>query len=567
MQLRSKLSYYSLITASVAVPLIIFCITAWLHHRALIQEASRDSTVSTSLFEQHALNLFDTHRLLSERITDHLAVMRQTQAVPPEKIASYLKQLQLNHPQVDGIWLIDRTGTVQASSHELPISSRTVAGHDYFKTVRDATRSFHICKGLNPRAEKEPGINFIYRKTDSANNFDGMIVIFTAPKHFRTYWMSFATTAETVALIQSNGRVLTASHPLDQLLVLYPPDSVQNQALRAADSGSYIAKPSHGEHKQLYAFRKIHKYNLYVLYSKDLSAVLASWRTDMLLYGIFFSFASLVLLVLVLGNSETQDKLEQRVEARTALLNQEIAMRKQFEEQLIANQQKQADMATELSLLDQQVRLNIATELHDQIGQSLLLCRIKLATLHSTLCAQTHAGATQDILRLLDDSIQQVRTLTMQLSPPILTTAGLEAALEWLCNQMREDYGLYLCFEHDPTEKPLSEVVRSVAYQAARELLINVAKHAEATIAWITLKKDVDFIVLTVQDDGIGFAPDHDRMASASDGFGLFNIRRQINFLGGDLNIASRHGQGTTVTIRIPLRDTRAEQEGRHVHH
>lgn len=230
--------------------------------------------------------------------------------------------------------------------------------------------------------------------------------------------------------------------------------------------------------------------------------------------------------------------------------------RLQTEQRLVAVKEKQAEMATELSLLDQQVRLRISTELHDHIGQSLVLGRIKLGTLEHSLQAPSAREAVSDVRRLLEQVISDVRSLTLQLTPPVLASAGLEAALSWLCRQISDDYGLLIEFEDDATSKPLTEVLRSVVYQAARELLINAAKHAAASSARLRICRKDTWLILLVEDDGRGFDPALAFSAPKEGCFGLFNIVRQIRHLGGQVTITSAPDSGSRISLQVPLRGT-----------
>jgi len=139
--------------------------------------------------------------------------------------------------------------------------------------------------------------------------------------------------------------------------------------------------------------------------------------------------------------------------------------------------------------------------------------------------------------------------LTQQLSPPILSVAGLEDALCWLGERMQEDYGLRVQVVDDKQPKPLTDDMRAIVFQACRELLINSAKHAQTRTARVIVGREGDQLYLTVEDQGVGF----DLSGSAVNGFGLFSIRERINYLGGSLVIESAPGRGTRVILRVAL--------------
>lgn len=226
---------------------------------------------------------------------------------------------------------------------------------------------------------------------------------------------------------------------------------------------------------------------------------------------------------------------------------------RQAEQQLALVLEKQADMAAELSLHDEQIRLHISAELHDQIGQSLVLGRIKLGALDKSDLTEADRKTVSDVCRLLEQVVQGVRSLTLQLTPPVLSSAGLEAALSWLCRQLGDDYGLQVQFDDDKSPKPLSEVHRSIVYQAVRELLINVAKHARTNTAQLSLSCTGQRLSVVVRDNGIGFDPALAFNAPKDGCFGLFNIVRQIRHLGGGVKVDRPPAGGSLITLDLPL--------------
>jgi PAS domain S-box-containing protein len=232
----------------------------------------------------------------------------------------------------------------------------------------------------------------------------------------------------------------------------------------------------------------------------------------------------------------------------------DISGRKRAEQELLDRQQRLSAMAIELSLAEEQERRRIAAELHDNIGQTLLLGKIKLGSLISELPRTIDGNELTEILSLQDTVIRSVRSLTQQLSPPILSMSGLEAALEWLNKQMEEDYGLRVSFVNDRRPKPLSEDMRIIVFQACRELFINVVKHAETASAQVAIGRKENRFYLTVEDHGVGFdCAGFADGGSWESGFGLFNIRERIKRLGGEVIFESAPGRGTRVTLWLTL--------------
>ena len=258
---------------------------------------------------------------------------------------------------------------------------------------------------------------------------------------------------------------------------------------------------------------------------------------------------------------KARDELEIRVEQRTRdlarvneELRKEINERKNAEEKLLIYQKQLRSLASELSLSEERLRRRIATDIHDHIGQNLAISKIKLESLAQSISSPELGKSLNDIVELIARIIESTRSLTFELSPPVLYELGFEAAMEWLVRQMREQHGLSTEFRGDGQSKPLDDNVRVLLFQAVRELLVNVAKHAQARNVTVSTQMAGDEIRVDVEDDGVGFdvsqAGSHDYKTG---GFGLFSIRERLGHIGGYLNVESKRGVGTRVTLVAPI--------------
>ncbi len=231
----------------------------------------------------------------------------------------------------------------------------------------------------------------------------------------------------------------------------------------------------------------------------------------------------------------------------------DITDRKSYETELYAHREALRNLAAELSLTQEKERRQIADDLHDHIGQNLVLAKMKLGELKSMLSAE-HAAAIEQIRLILDESLKDTRSLVQDLCPQVLYDLGLEAAIDWLMEQTQAKYGLRCSAEITPLRKPIREDRRVILFQALRELLVNVAKHARATQAKVNLRTDGARVRIQVADDGCGFEPSLLTLPkSTGTGFGLFSIRERLALLGGELKIESVPGQGTTATVTLPM--------------
>jgi two-component system CheB/CheR fusion protein len=227
--------------------------------------------------------------------------------------------------------------------------------------------------------------------------------------------------------------------------------------------------------------------------------------------------------------------------------------RRESESKLREYQDKLQRMAFDAAVAEERERRRIAADLHDHIGQSLALAQIKLT---STRDAVTGAPRTaiDEAVELLAQSAIDTRTLTFELSPPVLYDLGLKAALSWLVEDVEKRHGIRIELHDDEVDKPLDEATAALVFRAVRELLLNVFKHAKAPSAKVSLRRTGDHFDIDVEDAGVGFDPEDVALQSAAGGFGLFSVREQIGRLGGTLSVASAPHQGTRVSMRVPLK-------------
>jgi signal transduction histidine kinase len=237
-------------------------------------------------------------------------------------------------------------------------------------------------------------------------------------------------------------------------------------------------------------------------------------------------------------------------------INRDITERKRAERKIMEYQNQLRSLTSQLTLIEEQERRRFADYLHDQIGQVLFSLKLKLGTLQNTKSTDNNAVVLEDSIYVIEQLIRDTRSLTFELSPPILYQLGLEAALEWLTEHTSEEYGMIITFEDDGEEKLVDDDVKILLFQAVRELLINVAKHAQAQKAMVSIQEDNGHIRICVEDDGVGFTPAHKQITKdESKGFGIFSIKERLDHLGGHMEIVSKAGLGTQATLIVPLED------------
>ena len=211
-------------------------------------------------------------------------------------------------------------------------------------------------------------------------------------------------------------------------------------------------------------------------------------------------------------------------------------------------------LSAALAMAEENERRALAQDLHDDLGQLMAVISLKAKGISKLDMPDTVHQAMQSCLTAIDQANRKLRAMAFKLNPPLLYKLGLVAALDWIADEMRHVYKLEVHTKDDGTPKPLEHAVITTLFRAVRELLINVAKHADVTSATVTTARGAnDTLFVTVSDAGIGFEPGAAKPVSGVSGYGLLSVRERIGFLGGEVALRSNPGEGTSVTLTVPM--------------
>lgn len=252
--------------------------------------------------------------------------------------------------------------------------------------------------------------------------------------------------------------------------------------------------------------------------------------------------------------------LEKRVKERTAELEKlnaalkaEVRERELRQKEILSYQEKLRGLSSELILTEERERREIATDLHDMIGQTLAMAKMKAGGLRNSCSARGAARELGKLSDFIDEAILATRNLTFQLASPILYELGLESALERLAEDTHKKHGLRVDFRGEGRSRPLPIETSVMIFKAVRELLMNAVKHSKASEVKVRVRSAAGRIEVTVRDNGRGFSSEAAGYGADRSGFGLFSIREKVSHLGGSFRLSSRPGAGTLAVITAPL--------------
>ncbi len=233
----------------------------------------------------------------------------------------------------------------------------------------------------------------------------------------------------------------------------------------------------------------------------------------------------------------------------------DITKKKQAETKIEEYQQSLQNLTTEISLVEEKQRKEIAENIHDHLSQSLVISKMKLADLKKENISELNKAEIQSVLNHISTALENSRKITYDLSPPILYELGLIETMYWLVEKIEEENKLKATFVTELTDVDLPEQKLILIYRIIQELVNNIVKHAKASKIDITFGSKREGIEITVIDNGEGF--DVNKLAKVSmeqGGFGLFAVKERVRNLGGTFAIDTKKGEGTNVKFYIPLK-------------
>jgi len=206
-------------------------------------------------------------------------------------------------------------------------------------------------------------------------------------------------------------------------------------------------------------------------------------------------------------------------------------------------------LAAEISLSEERERHRLATELHEQVGQILSVAQIKLGVLAPEVKSSSGLAALQQARDHVEESIRYIRSLTGELSPPVLYEMGFGPAVVWLARQMRDQQGIEVELQQHAIAWPPGTDSQILLFIIFRDLLTYVARQARPRAIRIRMQAEGKHLCLQVEHDG---AECRDT-GSDPPGFALFSIRERLDRIGGTVAVQAPSDRGTVIPLRVPL--------------
>jgi PAS domain S-box-containing protein len=246
---------------------------------------------------------------------------------------------------------------------------------------------------------------------------------------------------------------------------------------------------------------------------------------------------------------------------RVLVINSDITERKRGEESLVLQKEQLRALAERLQWVREEDRKRVARDLHDQIGQILTAIKMDMTwmTRHLPESEGEVLARLTESIQLINDGVKSVRAICSGLRPGVLDDLGLAAAIEWQASEFASRNGICCQVSVPPVDLHLDGDRATAAFRIFQECLTNVIRHAHAKSVRVSLCQEDENILLVVEDDGIGFRESN--LSNSRGYLGLLGMKERAQFCGGDVQISSSPGNGTTVTVRVPVDAPGTERE------
>jgi len=236
------------------------------------------------------------------------------------------------------------------------------------------------------------------------------------------------------------------------------------------------------------------------------------------------------------------------------IIARDISERKKIEAEVWEYQNMLKRLSADLILAEETQRRNLAIALHDKLGQSLAMAKIKIAGVLNDLSDKALREKIKAIEKDISYAVAETRSLTYELSPPVLHELGFIVALQWRLDKFAAETGLAVRYEHNIDQIKLRDEQAIILFRSADEVLKNIIKHAGASRVEVTAHASRYDFSVKIRDDGYGFDTSIlNPQKRRRDTFGLFSIKERLEYLGGVLELQSTEQGGTLVTLNVPV--------------
>lgn len=451
-------------------------------------------------------------------------------------------------PQVKSLFLVDAQGFGVNSSRPDDVRRLPMAEREFFKTFLERDRDeLFIGRPEKTRVDDQWAYYVSLRLDDGAGQLRGVLVAAISIDYFEKLYenitLDFAT---RILMLDHQGRLL-AGKPRDETMfgVLNANPAALRDLLGQPVDRVVIDREDLASGPRFVAYHQVANYPLVISAAVDQDDALTPWQR--VVRPVAAGAVLVVLLVLLTTLLMARSLLRQ---------DQHQSERQHAERQLLETNRQLQELSASLQNVREQERSRISRELHDELGQLLTGIRMEVSWLGGRLLGEQQQliDKVASVKGQIDQTIASVRRISSELRPLVLDDLGFAAAASWYVDQFSARTGLPVRLVLAADDPQRGDAAATVLFRVLQESLTNVARHANATTVDVELRFGDDGWVLSIKDDGVGFA------AAEGGGLGLVGMRERVQMLGGRFALTSAPGHGTLVEVQVPAGKVREAQ-------
>ncbi len=324
---------YGLIVAAVVLPALLLAVVAWRDYDVVTDEARLSVAKTTDALSEHADKVFETDELILQRVLDRIDGVGWDEIGGSPSIHDFLVGIAARYPQVESVFIVDPSGRTVASSRSFPMPRYSVTGRDYFQAARTGAQGLFVSAPFRGQVAGTIAFTVSVARLGAEGTFDGLVAVTVSPSYFERFYHSIAEAplAAAASVLRADGAVLIRYAGRPDRPERVPDDHPLLAAIRAGQQRGVLDLAAvYDGRERIVGFRRLAIGPVLVTYGLDRAAVVATWRSHILAFGLLAAASSLLLVLLGL----IALRRTWREQAAAGRLAEETARRRQAEEEL-----------------------------------------------------------------------------------------------------------------------------------------------------------------------------------------------------------------------------------------
>jgi signal transduction histidine kinase len=508
----------------------VACVVAYHAYKDAVHHAVRSNETRANLIAEIILEHQRAAIAVIRSYANRPLVIESVKKKDIEETARHLSNMIENNPEIELGYVTDPNGTLWVNFPINEALNQNLSSRDWYKGVSKGWKSYVSSIYKLIVGKKDLGVAICSPIRDEKLKVIGILAGVQTTPFLNNILAEFELEVDAeITLIDQEGHIILSNRfPYSKEIINYPSFEFVRKAMKGEKGNIEIQDTSDKDRVKYVSFAPVHEIGWSVIVEKARSGVFQSIFRYLILIALIslLTFMVVVLSLVYLKGRQKQMEALKESEGRLRVL------------------------ATQLLTAQENERKLVAGEIHDAIGSSLSAVKFKVENaIQQVEQGVVTSESLKGLMSTVQHAIEESRRIQTNLRPSMLDDLGILTTLNWHCREFQKTF-CQICIEKEIkiSEDDVPHSLKSVIYRICQEALNNIAKHSEANLIALSLRKNSNSIELTVQDNGQGF--DVGKIYSTEGsrkGMGLGSMRERTELSGGSFIIESIEGKGTTL--------------------